>query len=260
MRCTKCCWALVTCVARSTLKLRKLPYRIDLFDDEIETLRTFDPENQRSINKARKAIPTSHEIWLAAARLQEQDPQEGKATANVVMKMAVKALAKVEAMPSREDWIKEAEKCEEEGAPETCHAIISETLGWQLEEDDGRKKIWMDDAVSSIAHGRYETARAIYAYALRVFYTKKSIWRAAAELEKNHGTKEALWSLLEKVFLQRPSISAMGINLWPWRRVPTRAAGMEYSSYFSCSFLVLPTGRAYLCPEWLRVLPAVKVL
>ncbi len=27
------------------------PYRIDLFDDEIETLRTFDPENQRSIEK-----------------------------------------------------------------------------------------------------------------------------------------------------------------------------------------------------------------
>ncbi|BAU75126.1 Transcription-repair coupling factor [Metapseudomonas furukawaii] len=28
-----------------------LPYRIDLFDDEIETLRTFDPETQRSIEK-----------------------------------------------------------------------------------------------------------------------------------------------------------------------------------------------------------------
>ena len=27
------------------------PYRIDLFDDEIETLRTFDPENQRSVDK-----------------------------------------------------------------------------------------------------------------------------------------------------------------------------------------------------------------
>lgn len=27
------------------------PYRIDLFDDEIETLRTFDPETQRSVDK-----------------------------------------------------------------------------------------------------------------------------------------------------------------------------------------------------------------
>ncbi|MGA4603920.1 transcription-repair coupling factor, partial [Ectopseudomonas hydrolytica] len=29
----------------------EVPYRIDLFDDEIETLRTFDPENQRSVDK-----------------------------------------------------------------------------------------------------------------------------------------------------------------------------------------------------------------
>lgn len=29
----------------------ELPFRIDLFDDEIETLRTFDPETQRSIDK-----------------------------------------------------------------------------------------------------------------------------------------------------------------------------------------------------------------
>ena len=29
----------------------KTPYRIDLFDDEVETLRTFDPETQRSIDQ-----------------------------------------------------------------------------------------------------------------------------------------------------------------------------------------------------------------
>lgn len=32
----------------------KQPYRIDLFDDEIETLRTFDPESQRSIDKVER--------------------------------------------------------------------------------------------------------------------------------------------------------------------------------------------------------------
>ena len=32
----------------------RLPYRIDLFDDEIETLRTFDPETQRSIDKVER--------------------------------------------------------------------------------------------------------------------------------------------------------------------------------------------------------------
>jgi pre-mRNA-processing factor 6 len=33
-----------------------------------------------------------------------------------------------------------------------------------LDEDDDRKEIWMDDAKASINRGRYETARAIYAY------------------------------------------------------------------------------------------------
>ena len=27
------------------------PYRIDLFDDEVESIRTFDPDNQRSRDK-----------------------------------------------------------------------------------------------------------------------------------------------------------------------------------------------------------------
>ncbi|MGB4248417.1 MAG: transcription-repair coupling factor, partial [Pseudohongiellaceae bacterium] len=31
-----------------------VPYRIDLFDDEIESLRTFDPESQRSLDKVKQ--------------------------------------------------------------------------------------------------------------------------------------------------------------------------------------------------------------
>ncbi len=32
----------------------KLPYRIDLFDDEVDSIRTFDPENQRSIERVKR--------------------------------------------------------------------------------------------------------------------------------------------------------------------------------------------------------------
>lgn len=165
---------------------------------------------QAVLNKARKTIPTSHEIWLAAARLQEQ---QGNAAKVNVMRRAVQALAREQAMPSREDWIQEAEKCEEEGFVLTCQAIIRETLGWGLDEDDDRKKIWMDDASASIARGKYETARAIYAYALRVFFNKKSLWRAAAELEKNHGTREALWEILEKAVEACPQSEIMWMML-----------------------------------------------
>ena len=169
------------------------------------------PERAQTVlNKARRDIPTSYEIWIAAARLQEQ---MGNANKVNVMNRAVRALAKESAMLKREEWITEAEKCEDEGAILTCGAIIRETFGWSLDEDDDRKEIWMEDARSSIARGKYETARAMYAYALRVFPTKKSIWQAAADLERTRGTKEALWQLLEKAVEACPQSSVLWMQL-----------------------------------------------
>lgn len=164
---------------------------------------------QLVLNKAHSAIPTSYEIWIAAARLQEQ---KGNNKAPV-MKRAVQQLAQESAMLKREEWISEAEKCEDEGAILTCGAIIRETLGYSLDEDDDRKEIWIDDAKSSIARGKYETARAIYAYALRVFVNRKSIWLAAAELEKNHGSRQALWQLLEKAVEACPQSEVLWMQL-----------------------------------------------
>ncbi|RDW79901.1 putative pre-mRNA splicing factor prp1 [Coleophoma cylindrospora] len=165
---------------------------------------------QKVLNKARKAIPTSHEIWIAAARLQEQ---MGNANKINVMKRAVQALAKESAMLKREEWITEAEKCEEEGAILTCGNIIRETLGWSLDEDDDRKDIWMEDAKASIGRGKYETARAMYAYALRIFVNSRKLWLAAADLEKNHGSKEALWQLLEKAVEACPQSEVLWMML-----------------------------------------------
>lgn len=170
-----------------------IPLSIDLW---LALARLETPENaQKVLNKARKAVPTSHEIWIAAARLQEQLGQAAKFS---VIKRAVQVLVKESAMPKREEWIAEAEKCEEDGATITCEHIIRETLGWGLDEDDDRKDTWMEDARSSINHGKYETARAVYAYALRVFVNSKTMWLAAADLERNHGTRESLWQVLEK--------------------------------------------------------------
>ncbi|KAI0893549.1 pre-mRNA splicing factor [Annulohypoxylon nitens] len=170
-----------------------IPGSIDLW---LALARLETPENaQKVLNKARKHIPTSHEIWIAAARLQEQLGQGEKVN---VMKRAAQVLVKESAMPKREQWIAEAEKCEQEGAIITCGAIIRETLGYGLDEDDDRKDTWLDDARDSTNRGMYETARAIYAYALRVFPTSKTIWLAAADLERTHGSREDLWQVLEK--------------------------------------------------------------
>ncbi|KAK2798219.1 hypothetical protein FQN50_008917 [Emmonsiellopsis sp. PD_5] len=185
-----------------------IPLSVELW---LALARLETPENaQKVLNAARKAVPTSHEIWIAAARLQEQMGTAGKVN---VMRRAVQELAKESAMLKREEWIAEAEKCEEEGAILTCSAIIRETLGWGLDEDDDRKDIWMEDARGSIARGKYETARAIYAYALRVFVNRKSIWLAAADLERNYGTKESLWQLLEKAVEACPQSESLWMQL-----------------------------------------------
>ncbi|KAI0972425.1 PRP1 splicing factor [Xylaria arbuscula] len=170
-----------------------IPLSVDLW---LALARLETPENaQKVLNRARKHCPTSHEIWIAATRLQEQLGDGEKVN---VMKRAVQVLVKESAMPKREEWITEAEKCEEEGAIISCGAIIRETLGYGLDEDDDRKETWLEDARGSINRGMYETARAIYAYALRVFPTSKTIWLAAADLERNYGKREDLWQVLEK--------------------------------------------------------------
>lgn len=185
-----------------------IPLSVDLW---LALARLETPENaQKVLNRARKAVPTSHEIWIAAARLQEQLGQGAKVN---VMKRAVQVLAKESAMPTREEWIAEAEKCEEEGAMITCENIIRETLGWNLDEVDDRKDTWMEDARASINRGRYETARAIYAYSLRVFINSKTTWVAAADLERTHGTRDSLWQLLEKAVAACPRSEELWMTL-----------------------------------------------
>ncbi|KIW03038.1 hypothetical protein, variant [Verruconis gallopava] len=166
---------------------------------------------EQVLNQARRAIPTSHEIWVAATRLQEQGGNFD--LARKVMSRGIKALAKESAMLKREEWIAEAEKVEAEGAVVTCQAIIENTLGWGLDEDDDRKDIWMDDAKESENRGRYHTARAIYAYALRVFANKASIWKAASELERRAGTTESLINLLEKAVEACPKSDDLWLSL-----------------------------------------------
>lgn len=162
----------------------------------ISYARVSEPEHAPQIlNAARKAIPTSSAVWVQACRLQEQ---LGKTdSCEKFMERAVKALIKENSMMSREKWIEEAEKCEEEGAIVTAAAIIKATIGWKLDEDDERRDKWLQDAKDRSARGKYETARAILTHTISHFPYSTTAWHAAADLEKQHGTKESLLAILE---------------------------------------------------------------
>ena len=189
--------------------VEEVPLSEDLW---LALARLESPENaQKVLNKARMALPKNHKIWVQATRLQEQLGANERV--GVLMKRAVQSLARESAMLKREEWITEAETCEEEGAVLTCGAIIRETLAYGLDEDDDRKEIFLEDAKNSIGRGRYETARAILATSLRIFVTSKKTWSQAADLERNHGTQTSERNVLEKAVEAVPQAEALWLRL-----------------------------------------------
>jgi pre-mRNA-processing factor 6 len=178
-----------------------IPLSVELW---LALARLETPEDAKAVlNKARKAVPTSHEIWIAAGRLIEQEAvalSEEKRVEELgrvdrTLATAVRTLRAHGVLLTREQWLKEAERCEAEGAPRTCEAVVSATVAMDVEEED-RLTTWLSDAEAAEARGRVGAARAILAYALRVFPDRRDLWRRAADLEKAHGTRENLDNLL----------------------------------------------------------------
>ncbi|ODQ63960.1 putative mRNA splicing factor [Nadsonia fulvescens var. elongata DSM 6958] len=162
------------------------------------------PEKAKKIlNKARKTIKVSYEIWVAAARLEEQTNAKASQIDKIIAR-GIKELKQEGGTLKRDQWIAEAEKCEEEGAILTSHAIIKASIGLDLDDTDKEAR-WQEDGQDSAKRGKFETSRAIYQFALDKFPHNIDLWRAYAELEKNNKTKDSLWNVLEKSVVTCPS-------------------------------------------------------
>ncbi|RSH81568.1 hypothetical protein EHS25_006190 [Saitozyma podzolica] len=197
-----------------TRAVEVIPTSVELW---LTLARLETPENARKVlNSARHKIPTSHEIWIAAGRLAEQSPtaisevkleedaeqiaERRKKLAAQVDKLlagAVASLRKNQVILSREQWLQEAEKCEEDGSPLTAQAIVKATIHLDVEEED-RKTVWLEDAERAERGGFFEVARACFVVLLETFATSPSVWRKAAEFEKAHGTPQAVQDILAK--------------------------------------------------------------
>lgn len=164
-------------------------------------------ENARKVlNKARENIPTDRQIWITAAKL-----EEACGSHHMVEKIIDRAIASLRANGveiNREQWLKDGVECEKAGSVLTCQAIIRTVIGIGVEDED-RKHAWMEDADACASQGAFECARAIYAHALSVFPSKKSIWLRAAYFEKNHGTRESLESLLQRAVAHCPKAEVL---------------------------------------------------
>ncbi|CAM8891011.1 unnamed protein product [Rhodiola kirilowii] len=161
---------------------------------------------RRVLNRAREKLRKEPAIWITAAKLEEAN---GNTTmVEKIIERGIKTLQREGLVIDREEWMKEAEAAERAGSVATCQAIIHSTIGVGVEEED-RKRTWVADAEECKKRGSIETARAIYAHALTVFLTKKSIWLKAAQLEKSHGTRESLDALLRKAVNYKPDAEVL---------------------------------------------------
>ncbi|VFQ86151.1 unnamed protein product [Cuscuta campestris] len=183
---------------------------------------------KKVLNKAREKLPKEPAIWITAARLEEANGNT--TTVLKIIERGIRALQREGLEIDRESWMKEAEGCERAGSVLTCQAIITNTVGLGVEEED-RKRTWVADAEECKKRGSIETARQIYSHALTVFRTKKSIWLKAAQLEKSHGTRESLDALLRKAVTYIPNAEVLWLmgakEKWLAGDVPAARAILE---------------------------------
>ncbi|XP_058800576.1 pre-mRNA-processing factor 6 [Phymastichus coffea] len=175
------------------------PTNVDLWL-ALARLETYD-NARKVLNKARENIPTDRQIWITAAKLEEANGN--KHMVDKIIERAISSLSANGVEINREHWFKEAMEAEKAGAVHCCQVIIKSIIGVGVEEED-RKHTWMEDAETCAQQQAYECARAVYAYALTAFPSKKSIWLRAAYFEKNYGTRESLETLLQRAVAHCP--------------------------------------------------------
>jgi pre-mRNA-processing factor 6 len=153
-------------------------------------------ENARKVlNKAREHVPTDRLIWITAAKLEEANDNE--AMVSKIIDRGMSSLSANGVEINKELWMKDAMDSEKAKSIQTCQAVVKAVIGVGVDEED-RKDTWLEDADGCIQAGAYECARAIFAHALSVFPSKRSIWLRAAFFEKEHGTRESLENLLQE--------------------------------------------------------------
>jgi pre-mRNA-processing factor 6 len=166
-------------------------------------------DNARKVlNQAREAIPTEPSIWITAAKLEEAHGN-GMVVDRIIEK-TLASLTQYQVVINRDFWLREAEACETAGAVLTCASIVKNVLHIGVDEED-RKRTWMDDAEACLQRvpPMLETARAIYQHAINVYPSKKSIWMAAAMMEKEHGSVETLAKILTEAVRKCPTAEVL---------------------------------------------------
>ncbi|CAL2047807.1 unnamed protein product [Caenorhabditis brenneri] len=169
-------------------------------------LETYD-NARKVLNKARVHIPTDRHIWLTAARLEETRGQ--KDMVDKIVSKALNSLRTNQVEINRDQWLKDAIDAENAKCPITCQAIIRNVIGLGVEDED-KRTTWLSDAENFEKENAFTCVRAVYAVALKEFPRKKSVWDAAINFEREHGSLEDHEAILLKACETVPEVE----NYW----------------------------------------------
>lgn len=96
------------------------------------------------LNRARKAFPLEHKIWVYAAMLEESEQRYENI--DLVLSRAMKVMEKNGQKIKREDWLESTLECESTGNTRTSKGIIQSILSKIKDEyEDNNKRLWLDD-------------------------------------------------------------------------------------------------------------------
>uniref|UniRef100_A0A0C3UDZ0 PRP1 splicing factor N-terminal domain-containing protein n=1 Tax=Guillardia theta (strain CCMP2712) TaxID=905079 RepID=A0A0C3UDZ0_GUITC len=154
-------------------------------------------EARKVLNNARKKVPSEPQIWFTAAKLEEANGNGQNVPKILERAMRQFADMKLKVSDDRDFWQQEAEKAEKGGYPVVAEGLIKVSADVNVLPHE-RRRVWEAEAEALLERGAVHCARTLYSSLLQYFNTKKKIWMAAANLEKKHGTPEALDQLLKK--------------------------------------------------------------
>eukprot|EP00201_Polytomella_parva_P023821 CAMPEP_0175041554 /NCGR_PEP_ID=MMETSP0052_2-20121109/1986_1 /TAXON_ID=51329 ORGANISM="Polytomella parva, Strain SAG 63-3" /NCGR_SAMPLE_ID=MMETSP0052_2 /ASSEMBLY_ACC=CAM_ASM_000194 /LENGTH=748 /DNA_ID=CAMNT_0016304095 /DNA_START=7 /DNA_END=2250 /DNA_ORIENTATION=+ len=190
-------------------------------------LETYDAA-KKVLNRARRALPLDRSIWVTAARLEETNGATAAKVALIIQK-AVKTLVDATAAAGgggggggggttetavRDAWLAEAEQCAaaKPPMPLTCHAIVRAVHRYGIDDEDVLDSL-SADAEEYLKRGAVEVARALYVCALDLFPSDAALWRAAAALEKIHGSAVQLIAILDRAVTHCPESEVLWLML-----------------------------------------------
>ena len=154
-------------------------------------------EARKVLNTARKKIPSEPQIWFTAAKLEEANGNMQNVPRLLERAMRQFVDMKLKISDDRDFWLEQGVAAEKAGHNGVAEGLVRVSADVNVLPQE-RRRIWESEAESLLEQGAPHCARTLYQVLLQYFNTKKKIWMAAAQLEKQHGTPDQLDALLKK--------------------------------------------------------------